>query len=131
MDKTHVGRIMARLQGDVNALQEFLDTMNGAVGDAVTLIGITIVLLSTDLKLGLLTLTVLPALIAIRGGLAALFQEEFPPGPGRLVLHQFRPGREHQWHPYGPGDPAGGDEFRPLSRSRPRRTSGPRTPPPG
>ena len=66
MDKTHVGRIMARLQGDVNALQEFLDTMNGAVGDAVTLVGITAVLLTTDLKLGLLTLTVLPALIAVR-----------------------------------------------------------------
>jgi ATP-binding cassette subfamily B multidrug efflux pump len=66
MDKTHVGRIMSRLQGDVNALQEFLENMNGAVGDFVMLVGITIVLLTTDLKLGLLTLTVLPALIAIR-----------------------------------------------------------------
>ncbi|WP_340647485.1 ABC transporter ATP-binding protein [Phenylobacterium sp.] len=66
MDKTHVGRIMARLQGDVNALQEFLENMNGAIGDFVMLLGITVVLLMTDLKLGLLTLTVLPALIAIR-----------------------------------------------------------------
>jgi ATP-binding cassette subfamily B multidrug efflux pump len=66
MDKTHVGRIMSRLQGDVNALQEFLENMNGALGDMVTLVGITVVLLITDLKLGLLTLTVLPALIAIR-----------------------------------------------------------------
>jgi ATP-binding cassette subfamily B multidrug efflux pump len=66
MDKTHVGRIMARLQGDVNALQEFLENMNGALGDFVTLIGITVVLLTIDLKLALLTLTVLPALIAIR-----------------------------------------------------------------
>ena len=66
MDKTHVGRIMARLQGDVNALQEFLENMNGALGDFVVLIGITIVLLTIDLKLALLTLTVLPALIAIR-----------------------------------------------------------------
>ena len=66
MDKTHVGRIMARLQGDVNALQEFLENMNGAIGDFVMLVGITVVLLMTDLKLGLLTLTVLPALIAIR-----------------------------------------------------------------
>ena len=38
MDKTHVGRIMARLQGDVNALQEFLENMNGALGDFVTLV---------------------------------------------------------------------------------------------
>lgn len=66
MDKTHVGRIMARLQGDVNALQEFLESSTGAIGDFVMLIGIAAVLLSMDLKLGLLTLTVLPALIAIR-----------------------------------------------------------------
>ncbi|WP_332766054.1 ABC transporter ATP-binding protein [Phenylobacterium sp.] len=66
MDKTHVGRIMARLQGDVNALQEFLESSTGAIGDVVMLVGITAVLLSMDLKLGLLTLTVLPALIAIR-----------------------------------------------------------------
>ena len=46
MDKTHVGRIMARLQGDVNALQEFLENMNGAIGDFVMLLGITVVLLT-------------------------------------------------------------------------------------
>src|SRR5690606_13671579 len=66
MDKTHVGRIMARLQGDVNALQEFLESTTGAVGDLVLLVGIAIVLLTTDLQLGLLTLTVIPMLIAIR-----------------------------------------------------------------
>ena len=66
MDKTHVGRIMARLQGDVNALQEFLESSTGAIGDLVMLVGIAAVLISMDWKLGLLTLTVLPALIAIR-----------------------------------------------------------------
>ncbi|WP_372782666.1 ABC transporter ATP-binding protein [Phenylobacterium sp.] len=66
MDKTHVGRIMSRLQGDVNSLQEFLESSTGALGDFVMLVGISVVLLSMDLKLGLLTLTVLPALIAIR-----------------------------------------------------------------
>jgi ATP-binding cassette subfamily B multidrug efflux pump len=66
MDKTHVGRIMSRLQGDVNSLQEFLESSTGALGDFVVLVGISVVLLSLDLKLGLLTLTVLPALIAIR-----------------------------------------------------------------
>jgi ATP-binding cassette subfamily B protein len=66
MDKTHVGRIMARLQGDVGALQEFLETTTGALGDMVMLVGIAAVLLSMDVQLGLLTLTVLPALIAIR-----------------------------------------------------------------
>lgn len=66
MDKTHVGRIMARLQGDVNALQEFLESSTGAVGDLATLAGISIMLVSMDVKLGLLTLLVLPALIGIR-----------------------------------------------------------------
>lgn len=66
MDKTHVGRIMARLQGDVNALQEFLESTTGALGDLVLLVGISIVLLATDLQLGLLTLTVIPMLIAVR-----------------------------------------------------------------
>ncbi|THD77154.1 MAG: ABC transporter ATP-binding protein [Phenylobacterium sp.] len=66
MDKTHVGRIMSRLQGDVNSLQEFLESSTGAVGDFATLIGISVMLVSMDLRLGLLTLTVLPALIGIR-----------------------------------------------------------------
>lgn len=66
MDKTHVGRIMARLQGDVNTLQDLLESSTGAVGDLVMLIGITLVLLAMDLKLSLLTLTVLPALVGAR-----------------------------------------------------------------
>ena len=66
MDKTHVGRIMARLQGDVGALQEFLESSTGTLGDLATLVGISIMLLVMDWRLGLLTLTVLPALIGIR-----------------------------------------------------------------
>ena len=66
MDKTHVGRLMSRLQGDVGALQEFLENTTGAVGDFVMLVGIAVILLTLDLQLGLLTLLVLPALIAIR-----------------------------------------------------------------
>ena len=66
MDKTHVGRIMSRLQGDVNALQEFLESSTGALGDFTTLIGYAVVLVAMDWRLGLLTLATLPALIAIR-----------------------------------------------------------------
>jgi ATP-binding cassette subfamily B protein len=66
MDKTHVGRMMARLQGDVGALQEFLESTTGSVADVVMLLGITAALLAMDVQLGLLTLTVLPALIIIR-----------------------------------------------------------------
>ena len=66
MDKTEVGRLMSRLQGDVNALQEFLETSIFAVGDFVLLIGIVTVLLALDFELGLLTLSVVLVLILVR-----------------------------------------------------------------
>jgi len=66
MDKTEVGRLMSRLQGDVNALQEFLETSIIAAGDFVLLVGIVTVLLALDAPLGGLTLCVLPALFAVR-----------------------------------------------------------------
>jgi ATP-binding cassette subfamily B multidrug efflux pump len=66
LDQTHVGRIMSRLQGDVNALQEFLETSVSAIGDFFLLIGIITVLLLLDWRLGLLTMTVLPSMIGIR-----------------------------------------------------------------
>ena len=66
LDRTHVGRVMSRLQGDVNALQDFLEQSLGALGDLMLLIGIVVVLLTMNVKLGLLTLTVLPILVFIR-----------------------------------------------------------------
>ncbi len=66
MDKTHVGRIMSRLQGDVNALQEFLESSTGALGDFTTLFGYAVVLLWLDWRLGLMTLATIPALILVR-----------------------------------------------------------------
>lgn len=66
MDKTHVGRIMSRLQGDVNALQEFFETSIAATGDLVLLFGIIGMLLAMEWRLALLSLTVIPVLVAIR-----------------------------------------------------------------
>ena len=66
MDKTEVGRLMSRLQGDVNALQEFLETSIFAIGDFVLLIGIISVLLALDFELGLFTLSVVPVLLLVR-----------------------------------------------------------------
>lgn len=66
MDKTHVGRVMSRLQGDVNALQEFLESSTGSFGDFAKLIGIVCFMLAINWQLGLLTMLVLPALIGIR-----------------------------------------------------------------
>ncbi|WP_435310272.1 ABC transporter ATP-binding protein [Primorskyibacter sedentarius] len=66
MDKTEVGRLMSRLQGDVNSMQEFLETSVLSLGDFVLLIGIVASMLYLDLRLGLLTLTVLPILFLVR-----------------------------------------------------------------
>ena len=66
MDKTQVGRLMSRLQGDVSSIQEFLETSIFAIGDIVLLIGIVTVLLLLDWQLGLLTLSVVPILFVIR-----------------------------------------------------------------
>lgn len=66
MDKTEVGRLMSRLQGDVNSIQEFLETSVYSVGDVALLFGIVFVMLSLDFRLGLLTLSVLPVLVIVR-----------------------------------------------------------------
>jgi len=66
MDQTEVGRLMSRLQGDVNALQEFLETSIFAVGDLILLLGIIVVLLWLDWHLGLLTLSIVPILFIVR-----------------------------------------------------------------
>lgn len=66
MDRTEVGRLMSRLQGDVYALQEFLESSIFAIGDLVLLIGIVVVLLSLDPTLGALTLSVVPLLFLVR-----------------------------------------------------------------
>ena len=66
MDRTEVGRLMSRLQSDVNALQEFLESSVFAVGDLVLLVGIVAVLLFLNWDLGLLTLSIVPILFVMR-----------------------------------------------------------------
>ena len=66
MDRTQVGQLMSRLQGDVGSLQEFLESSIFAIGDVALLVGIVAVLLALDLKLGLLTLSVVPILVLVR-----------------------------------------------------------------
>ncbi|PZM11343.1 ABC transporter ATP-binding protein [Rhizobium tubonense] len=66
MDRTEVGRLMSRLQGDVNSMQEFLETSVLSVGDIALLFGIIVVMLWLDVRLGLLTLSVMPILFVVR-----------------------------------------------------------------
>lgn len=66
MDKTEVGRLMSRLMGDVNSMQEFLETSVLSVGDIVLLFGIVGVLLWLDPMLGLITMATMPILFIVR-----------------------------------------------------------------
>ena len=64
-DRTEVGRIMSRVQGDVGQLQEFASLVVMTLGDMLSLVGIVIALLIINLKLGLISMVVLPILILI------------------------------------------------------------------
>lgn len=65
-DKTPIGALMARMFGDVGALQEMLESSIEVIGDILTLVGIVVVMLILDWKLGLIALAVMPALLLIR-----------------------------------------------------------------
>ena len=64
-DKTEVGRIMSRVQGDVWQLQEFLAVAVITMGEVLSLAGIIVALLLLNLKLGLVTMVVWPLLVLI------------------------------------------------------------------
>jgi len=65
-DQNKVGRIMSRVQGDVQQIQELLASgMLNVVFSALTLIAIAVVMLIMNTSLALLTLTVVPALAVV------------------------------------------------------------------
>lgn len=66
MDKTEVGRLMSRLQGDVNSMQEFFETSVQSVGDIALLVGIVVAMLWLDWQLAAMVLLVLPVLFGVR-----------------------------------------------------------------
>ena len=66
MDKTQVGSMMSRLQGDVGALQEFLHTITVGVGDIILILGVVVTLFFLDWRLALMMIGVVPALLLIR-----------------------------------------------------------------
>ena len=65
-DKTPIGALMARMFGDVGALQEMLEASIEIIGDFLTLIGIVVILLILDVQLAIVSLAILPMLLFIR-----------------------------------------------------------------
>ena len=76
-DKTQVGRMMSRVQGDVSQLQEFSHIVVVTLGDMLSLVGIVVAMLIMNLKLGLISMAVLPILIAIMAVWQPLAKEAF------------------------------------------------------
>ena len=64
-DKTEVGRLMSRVQGDVGALQEFSALVVMTLGELLSLFGIVAALLVLNVKLGLITMVVIPILMIV------------------------------------------------------------------
>lgn len=63
--RTEVGRVMSRVQGDVYQLQEFLSVAIVTLGDLLSLVGYTVALLFLSVKLGLISLLVIPVLVVV------------------------------------------------------------------
>lgn len=64
-DRNEVGRLMSRVQNDVNQLQEFLPMVTLTFGDMLSLVGIVAVMVMMNLKLALTAFLVLPILLAV------------------------------------------------------------------
>jgi ATP-binding cassette subfamily B multidrug efflux pump len=64
-DRNEVGRIMSRVQNDVNQLQEFLPMVTLTLGDLLSLVGIVAVMIALNVKLAIVSFVVLPVLIGV------------------------------------------------------------------
>ncbi len=65
-DRTQIGRVMSRLQSDIDVLESMLSSgLLSMLGSLVALVGIIIAMLLMNVPLALLSFTVLPIMIAI------------------------------------------------------------------
>ncbi len=64
-DRNEVGRVMSRVQNDVDQLDEFLFGGVLTLGDLLSLVGIVMMMASMNLKLAAITLVVIPILLII------------------------------------------------------------------
>ena len=59
-EKNDVGRIMSRVQGDVYQVQEFASVAVVTIGDVMTLSGIVVAVMLMNIKLGLISMVIIP-----------------------------------------------------------------------
>jgi ABC-type multidrug transport system fused ATPase/permease subunit len=67
-DRTQIGRVMSRLQSDIDVLESMLSSgLLSMLSSVVALLGIVVVMLLLNLQLALLTFIVLPVMMLIAG----------------------------------------------------------------
>ncbi|TAK35334.1 MAG: ABC transporter ATP-binding protein [Chloroflexota bacterium] len=77
-DRNEMGRVMSRVQNDVFVLQDLVTTGTlNLVSDAITLVGICVVLLSMNVRLALATLVVIPIMTVIMARWQQLSRDSF------------------------------------------------------
>lgn len=64
-DKQEMGRIMSRIQNDVNQVQEFMTQVAVTLADLLTLVAIVVAMLFMDWTLALITMSVVPLLVLV------------------------------------------------------------------
>lgn len=64
-DRNEVGRVMSRVQNDVQQLQEFLSIVLITLGDLLSIFGIVVAMVLMDFNLALITLSVIPLLVVM------------------------------------------------------------------
>ena len=65
-DRTQIGRVMSRLQSDIDVLEGLLSSgLLSMMGSVVALVGIMVSMLVMNVSLALLTFTVLPFMVGI------------------------------------------------------------------
>ena len=116
MDNTEVGRLMSRLSGDVNSMQEFLETSVLSVGDIVLLFGIVTVLCYLDWRLGLLTLSTMPMLFVFRLFWLPRAKVAFMAAHETNSIANGALAEGHQRRPHGAEPRAPEGQLRPLRR---------------
>jgi ABC-type multidrug transport system fused ATPase/permease subunit len=80
-DRTQVGRVMSRLQSDIDVLEQMLSSgLLSMLGSLVALVGVIIAMMAMDVPLALLSFTVLPIMIII-----ALFWQRYAQRSFRLT----------------------------------------------
>ncbi|MBM3935451.1 MAG: ABC transporter ATP-binding protein [SAR202 cluster bacterium] len=64
-DRNEVGRVMSRVQNDVQQLQEVLNIVVNSLAQVISLVGIVVVMLVMQWELALITFTVIPLLFIV------------------------------------------------------------------